>query len=187
MSNNITAQGFVSELVTNAVIHAGPYSRGEDVAVDVECSAGVVRVAVTDCGGGTVVRGDGATDGLSGRGLLLVDALADSWGVTEYGSGRVVWFEVSVYLDHDAGWFYDKTADGYEPNGFRGDNCIVDLTGPSVTPSKRGGLGPGPGATRGDLHNIDIDEEVAATDLCGTVDLRNGRTCIPRQSPSRLV
>lgn len=85
-----------SELATNAVIHAGPYNLGEDMAVDVECSAGVVRVAVTDCGGGTVLRRDGAPDGLSGRGLLLVDALADSWGVTENGSARVVWFEVSV-------------------------------------------------------------------------------------------
>jgi hypothetical protein len=40
------------------------------------------------------ILGDGAVDKLSGRGLLLLDALADSWGVTPDGSGKVVWFEV---------------------------------------------------------------------------------------------
>lgn len=36
------------------------------------------------------------------------------------------------YVDRDAGWFNDEAADGYEPNGFGGDNSIVDLTGPPV-------------------------------------------------------
>ena len=33
----------------------------------------------------------------SGRGLLLLSALADQWGVTQYrGDGKTVWFEIDV-------------------------------------------------------------------------------------------
>lgn len=31
----------------------------------------------------------------SGRGLMLVEALADSWGVEPRGSGKRMWFELS--------------------------------------------------------------------------------------------
>lgn len=34
--------------------------------------------------------------GTSGRGLLLVDALSDAWGVRPWGTGKVVWFELDV-------------------------------------------------------------------------------------------
>jgi hypothetical protein len=35
-----------------------------------------------------------ADDGTHGRGLTLVHALADTWGVTAHALGRVVWFEL---------------------------------------------------------------------------------------------
>ncbi len=41
------------------------------------------------------------------------------------------------YLDHDAGWFNDEAADGYEPNDFGSDDSVVDLTrsaAPAQTP-----------------------------------------------------
>lgn len=34
--------------------------------------------------------------GTSGRGLLLVEALADAWGVQTRGTGKAVWFELRV-------------------------------------------------------------------------------------------
>ena len=37
-------------------------------------------------------------DGMHGRGLVLVQSLADAWGVSGHGVGKSVWFE----LDSDA-------------------------------------------------------------------------------------
>ncbi|MFB6643488.1 ATP-binding protein, partial [Streptomyces chartreusis] len=37
-----------------------------------------------------------ADDGTHGRGLVLVHALADAWGVTAHALGKVVWFELNV-------------------------------------------------------------------------------------------
>jgi hypothetical protein len=34
--------------------------------------------------------------GTNGRGLRIVDALADDWGITPYGAGKTVWFEVHL-------------------------------------------------------------------------------------------
>ncbi len=35
-------------------------------------------------------------DGEGGRGLLVVEALADAWGVTERNVGKVVWADLTV-------------------------------------------------------------------------------------------
>ncbi|MFF8606150.1 ATP-binding protein [Streptomyces sp. NPDC015346] len=40
-----------------------------------------------------VVAADG--ESTNGRGLVLVQALADSWGVENHGVGKVVWFELN--------------------------------------------------------------------------------------------
>lgn len=85
-----------SEVVTNAVVHAGPHSEEDEVVIGVDRSVGRVRVEVTDGHQGTPVRGDGAVDRESGRGLLLLDALSSAWGVTRCDAGKVVWFEVDA-------------------------------------------------------------------------------------------
>ncbi|MFF1421088.1 ATP-binding protein [Streptomyces sp. NPDC058280] len=81
----------ISELVTNAVLHTG----GALVGCEVRVMTDHVRLDVHDQG-----IQDGAlgprcpdSDAESGRGLLLVDSLADSWGVVsrEGGVGRTVW------------------------------------------------------------------------------------------------
>jgi anti-sigma regulatory factor (Ser/Thr protein kinase) len=83
-----------SEVVSNVILHAGPHGRGSEVVVGLNQTADRVRVEVGDSHARFPILGDGAVDKLSGRGLLLLDALADSWGVTPDGSGKVVWFEV---------------------------------------------------------------------------------------------
>lgn len=78
----------VSELVANATRHGDG-----QITVDVETSPRGVRASVTD-------QGDGFTPpserdeilAESGRGLLLVRRLADSWGVAK--GSTMVWFEV---------------------------------------------------------------------------------------------
>jgi len=90
----------VSEIVTNSVLH-GP-SAPSEVDLQVWVSDDVVRVAVTDQGAG-FERQDQPTGGdRSGWGLMMVDRLADRWGV-ELGSGTEVWFEMRYASARAAG------------------------------------------------------------------------------------
>ncbi|MBD0842865.1 ATP-binding protein [Streptomyces sp. TRM68416] len=81
----------VSELATNAVRHGAPPGRG--FLLRVRYDGDVVRVEVHDSGDGWPYVGAGADDGEGGRGLFLVDALADKWGVGQRSPGKVVWCE----------------------------------------------------------------------------------------------
>ncbi len=83
----------VSELVTNAVVHAGAR-----VHLELRCGEGVLRVDVRDTGRAVLpsVRAAAGMDDTHGRGLFLVEILCDRWGVIEEGDGKVVWFELEV-------------------------------------------------------------------------------------------
>jgi anti-sigma regulatory factor (Ser/Thr protein kinase) len=79
----------VSELATNAVIHARtPFS------VSVRFGPAAIRIAVTDRSGSEPVIQDVPPTALSGRGLRLVDAIAGDWGVEPTPDGKVVWAEL---------------------------------------------------------------------------------------------
>lgn len=78
-----------SELVTNAVVHGCA-----DVDLLVRESRGVVRVEVGDTSDRMPVPRPASLDALGGRGLFLVDHLADAWGVERRQRGKAVWFEV---------------------------------------------------------------------------------------------
>lgn len=80
-----------SELVTNAVRH----SRGPIEAQARFCSARVLRVEVCDTSNTPVGASAATVDDPGGRGLYLVDALADTWGMEHHGTGKRVWFELS--------------------------------------------------------------------------------------------
>jgi DNA-binding NarL/FixJ family response regulator len=80
-----------SELVTNAVRHAKSAAR-----VAVEVVGAKVRVSVTDDGPGVPATARPSPDAESGRGLELVEGLADRWGVIELDVGKTVWFEADV-------------------------------------------------------------------------------------------
>ena len=85
-----------SEVVTNAILHAGPHGPGAEVVVALSRTGDVVRVEVADGHPGIPVVGDGDLDRPCGRGLVLLDALAKTWGVTTANSGKGVWFEVQA-------------------------------------------------------------------------------------------
>jgi anti-sigma regulatory factor (Ser/Thr protein kinase) len=79
----------VTELVTNAVVHARTA-----IELDMCMTADVVRIEVTDYG---VDRPHiWARKENGGRGLPIVDALAQSWGVLDLGSGKTVWCELPL-------------------------------------------------------------------------------------------
>ncbi|MFC8518886.1 ATP-binding protein [Streptomyces sp. NPDC057257] len=79
----------VSELVTNALLHGVP--PGRRLLFRLKYDGEVVRIEVHDSGTGVPRVADDADEG--GRGLLLVSALADKWGVGERDPGKVVWAE----------------------------------------------------------------------------------------------
>ncbi|WP_236075530.1 ATP-binding protein [Streptomyces coffeae] len=79
-----------SELVTNALVHGA--SDGGHVLVHVELHDTTLRLEVHDAGDGTPAERSPEDTADDGRGLLLVSALADQWGVeARQGSGKCVW------------------------------------------------------------------------------------------------
>ena len=74
------------------------------------------------------------------------------------------------YLAEGGRWFNDPEVGLYEPNGMGDDNSVLDLT-------PAGGMSEDPDH-RLDLHNAAVDARLANAHLCGTFDLRTGRTCI---------
>jgi anti-sigma regulatory factor (Ser/Thr protein kinase) len=83
----------VSELATNSVRHAGCDERGE-ISMEADIGEDCVRLFLCDEGDGfedTEPAPDPARGG--GFGLMLVDKLADRWGIARNG-GFCVWFEV---------------------------------------------------------------------------------------------
>jgi anti-sigma regulatory factor (Ser/Thr protein kinase) len=90
-----TAELCLSELVTNAVIHAGATSE-----LTLTLDAGLLTVAVRDHGGSggpdAQVVEDEDPMRVFGRGLVLVDALSDSWGSARDAVGTTSWFVVDA-------------------------------------------------------------------------------------------
>jgi anti-sigma regulatory factor (Ser/Thr protein kinase) len=85
----------VSELVTNAVRHAGLKS-GDRIGLLVNWRDRVLRVEVDDPGQGFELRPpEPDPSRASGWGLYLVDELADRWGMDRGGRGGTrIWFEL---------------------------------------------------------------------------------------------
>jgi anti-sigma regulatory factor (Ser/Thr protein kinase) len=82
----------VSELAANAVVHVGlPF------AVTIGTGDGVVRIAVGDSNSDDLSAATRPNlTALSGRGLAIVEALAQRWGVYHSPEGKVVWAELSA-------------------------------------------------------------------------------------------
>jgi anti-sigma regulatory factor (Ser/Thr protein kinase) len=84
----------LTELVNNAVIH-GSRSAVDDVSVEIWESPTSVRVEVRDDGIGFSWRHPpDNSEGETGYGLVLVDAVADSWGIDGSTGRTCVWFEL---------------------------------------------------------------------------------------------
>ncbi len=119
----------VSELVTNAVVHAGttvellcrldpaeehvPYPDDPPDAVPEEPPRPGLVVEVSDRHPTRPVRAGedtGAPEG-GGHGLRLISAVADAWGVTYRRAMKTVWFRLPVGAP-DATWPEPETTDG---------------------------------------------------------------------------
>ena len=94
-----TAMLLVSELVTNSVTHSRSGLPGGTVTVAVSTGSAGVLIQVRDDGGLTEPRvvetvPTGTEGAEHGYGLLLVAALADTWGTTTTREGRLTWCRV---------------------------------------------------------------------------------------------
>ncbi|KOV69343.1 ATP-binding protein [Streptomyces sp. MMG1121] len=86
------AELLTSELVTNALVHTD-----DDAVLTAVVEPAGLRVEVRDfVARRPELRGPETDDDTHGRGLLLVQSLADAWGVRPHGVGKSVWFELGA-------------------------------------------------------------------------------------------
>ncbi|MES4887849.1 ATP-binding protein [Streptomyces sp. NPDC096012] len=89
-----TAALLIAELTANAARHGRV--RGREARLTLTLTPATLRIEVTDARGDRLPAPppDTHTDGESGRGLLLVAALADAWGCEpHHPGGKTVWAE----------------------------------------------------------------------------------------------
>lgn len=81
----------VSELASNVILHAcTPFT----IRVDHDEANHVLRVECHDGARTLPVLKDYGPQAVTGRGLQIIDHLADRWGVEVDHDGKTVWFEV---------------------------------------------------------------------------------------------
>jgi anti-sigma regulatory factor (Ser/Thr protein kinase) len=84
-----------SELCTNALLHG--CLRDRLFRVETSLAAGTLRVAVTDPRGERLPESRPSDpDDQFGRGLLIVHALANRWGLERLTVGKTVWAELDL-------------------------------------------------------------------------------------------
>lgn len=81
----------VSELVTNATVHACSDSR-----LVLRLLNGVLRIEVLDLGRGTPEPQPPSTTRPGGRGLHLVSSISSGWGIDPAEGGKLVWAELTA-------------------------------------------------------------------------------------------
>jgi CheY-like chemotaxis protein len=84
-----SVQLLVSELVTNAVVHAS-----SSPTVEVRLTEATVRVEVHDDDPTPPAAREPDLSAPGGRGLLILDRVASRWGTDTDEDGKVVWFEL---------------------------------------------------------------------------------------------
>jgi len=90
-----------SELVTNAVEASGGRAGGDRgelpmIGLTIRLTAATLVLEVWDASPLRPVPQVAGVAGDRGRGLLLVDALADSWGHRAADEGKIVWCELAI-------------------------------------------------------------------------------------------
>ncbi|KPI20523.1 serine phosphatase [Actinobacteria bacterium OK006] len=87
------AQLLLSEIVTNALVHAD-----SDVDLRIRRYPDYLRVEVRDSDPHPAINvgSPGEDQAEGGRGMMIVSALASTWGNSPSGRGKTVWFELPV-------------------------------------------------------------------------------------------
>lgn len=86
-----------SELVTNALTHAtGPVSLTLDKITD-----GRVWIGVHDASDRSIQVAADTSDTIGGRGLHIVEAIAEKWGVISDQTGKTIWLELATGISQE--------------------------------------------------------------------------------------
>ncbi|MFE2744134.1 ATP-binding protein [Streptomyces scopuliridis] len=146
----------LSELLSNACRHGRPLGRAEIGDGDIRAAwrvdkAGRLTVEVTDGGGPTrPIPATPSVTARGGRGLNIITALAQEWGVRDSASGEVtVWVIVTA--------------------GHRRDNFATRVTSPRPGPEKRDDLEELDGLNG--LDRLDALEGLDGLDALGLADV----------------
>ncbi|MEV5549169.1 ATP-binding protein [Streptomyces sp. NPDC052309] len=90
----------VGELAANAVRHGRVRGHDFGLVLELDASAGLIRIEVADAAAEKrlpVAAPSSIPEGESGRGLLLVDTLAERWGTAPRSPvGKTVWAELKA-------------------------------------------------------------------------------------------
>jgi anti-sigma regulatory factor (Ser/Thr protein kinase) len=88
-----TAELIASEIVTNAVQASGRLRTAGPPVVQLQVTSDgkSLGVGVWDASPAMPVRQEAGTGDDSGRGLMIIDALAKDWGCYQEAGGKVVW------------------------------------------------------------------------------------------------
>ena len=125
------AEMLVSEIATNAVLHAKT-----EFTVEVTRSGDTVRVSVMDLSRAIPKQRTYGPDSTTGRGLRLVDSLSSAWGVDRTAAGKTVWFEVPAA--GDGGRHFDAWDDeDVDVDALLAGFDDLDSTGPPQAPTAR--------------------------------------------------
>lgn len=87
------ARLLTSELVTNAVLHAGTTLT---LSIDLDDARQVVRITVRDGSRTQPRRRHYSALATTGRGLAVIDGAAEAFGIEALGEGKAVWFELAL-------------------------------------------------------------------------------------------
>jgi anti-sigma regulatory factor (Ser/Thr protein kinase) len=87
-----------NEVVANAIRHGRP-----PIALRVRADDELVDIAVSDSGPGLPVIRYTDRTAESGRGLMIIDAFSDDWGVVPLPEGKQVWFRLHIADPHRDG------------------------------------------------------------------------------------
>ena len=85
------AELLVAEVVSNVVDHVG----GEVFTLELSLREGVLQVGVVDGSSIRPIVRELSLERERGRGMQLVDRIADRWGADDHDGGKRVWFELT--------------------------------------------------------------------------------------------
>ena len=120
----------ISELVSNAILHAYPLP-GERVKVAWVVDDGWLEVAVSDGGSATMPQaGHPTTASVSGRGLSIVAHISQTWGVRTDDVGLTVWAILPAPCHNGLAWYREPK--GAAPPGLRSEERSDEGRGKAV-------------------------------------------------------